>query len=168
MANFDKTFTNHDDWMTPTFAWADIKKYIPMNKEIWEPFYGDGTSGEILRGLGCKKVIHENIDFFENNKGEIVVSNPPFTLIPDILKRLVELDKPFILIMPSSKINTQYFRKLFSNNEDKIQIIIPKKRIQFIKMKDGKVLKSAKGQCNFDCFYYCWKMNLPNDIVWLK
>jgi len=166
MANFDKSFTSHDDWMTPASAWEDIKKYIPMDKTIWEPFYGDGTSGQILKDLGCKKVIHKNIDFFENDKGQIIISNPPFTLIPQILKRLVELDKPFIMIMPSSKINTQYFRKLF-NNENKIQIIIPKKRIQFIKMKDGKILKDSKSQCNFDCFYYCWKMNLPSDIVWL-
>jgi hypothetical protein len=23
-------------------------------------------------------------------------------------------------------------------------------------------------QCNFDCFYYCYKMNLPRDIIWLE
>ncbi len=48
MANFDKSFTSHDDWMTPASAWEDIKKYIPMDKTIWEPFYGDGTSGQIF------------------------------------------------------------------------------------------------------------------------
>ena len=106
-----------------------------------------------------------DVDFFENDKGEIVVSNPPFSKIPDILKRLKDLEKPFILIMPSSKINTQYFRKLFVNDE--IQIIIPKKRIHFDKKVDGKTPKSFKTCCNFDCFYYCWKMNLEKDIVWL-
>jgi hypothetical protein len=33
--------------------------------------------------------IHEDIDFFENDKGEVVISNPPFTLIPKILKRIL-------------------------------------------------------------------------------
>ena len=69
--------------------------------------------------------------------------------------------------MPCSKITTQYFRKLFSNNDDKIQIIIPKKRIHFLKLVDGKRVEGLGDRCNFDCFYYCWKMNLPNDIVWL-
>ena len=113
-------------------------------------------------------MIHENIDFFENNKGEIVVSNPPFTKIPAILERLKELDKPFILIMPSSKICTQYFRKLFCNTKDPVQTIIPRKRIQFEKIVNGEKVENQKQACNFDCYYYCWKWNLPSDIIWLK
>ena len=107
-------------------------------------------------------------DFFENNKGDIIVSNPPFTLVPRVLERLVELGKPFILIMPSPKICTQYMRKLFSKTEDPIQIMIPRKRIQFVKLVNGEVPEDYKSKCNFDCFYYCYKMNLPNDIVWLE
>jgi hypothetical protein len=167
MAGFQtKTFTRHDDYMSPKYAWENIKQYIPKDKVIWEAFYGDGSSGSDLKELGFN-VIHEEIDFFENNKGDIVVSNPPFTLIPNILKRLVEIDKPFILIMPSPKINTQYFRKLFSDAKDPIQIIIPRKRIQFKKMVDGKIPEDYKSCCNFDCFYYCWKIGLERDIIWL-
>ena len=168
MASFHtKTFMKHDDYMTPLSAWANIKNYIPKDKVIWEAFYGDGKSGTHLQTLGFN-VIHEEIDFFENDKGEIVVSNPPFTKVPQVLTRLKELNKPFILIMPSSKINTQYFRKLFSDTEDPIQIIIPRKRIHFEKLVDGKVPENWKNSCNFDCFYYCWKMNLERDIIWLN
>ena len=166
MAVFNtKTFTKHDDYMTPKSAWENIKQYIPK-VEIWEAFYGDGESGKYLTELGFN-TIHEDIDFFENDKGEIIVSNIPFSMSKEVLERLVELNKPFILIMPSSKINTQYFRKLFSNIDDPIQIIIPRKRIQFVKTVNGKVPENYKSCCNFDCFYYCWKMNLPRDIVWL-
>tara|TARA_R100000951_G_scaffold96659_1_gene85999 strand:- start:658 stop:1137 length:480 start_codon:yes stop_codon:yes gene_type:complete len=158
MATFtNKTFKDDDDYFTPKYVWEDIKDYIPKDKVIWEAFYGDGKSGSFLEELGFN-VIHEEIDFFENNLGEIIVSNPPFSKIKQILEKLKELQKPFILIMPSSKINTQYFRKNF---KDDIQIIIPKKRIAFIKNK-----KQTKS-CNFDCFYYCYKINLPKDIVWL-
>ena len=160
-----KTFLKHDDYMTPKHAWDDIKKFIPKDKIVWEAFYGDGVSGTHLKELGFD-TIHEPVDFFENDMGEVVVSNPPFSKIPAILKRLKELEKPFILIMPSSKINTQYFRKLFSNNE--IQIIIPKKRIHFEKKVDGETPKNWKNACNFDCFYYCYKINLPRDINWLN
>jgi hypothetical protein len=169
MASFEtKTFTKHDDYMTPKSAWENIAHLIPKNKVIWEPFYGDGKSGQYLRELEFKNVIHEDeLDFFENDRGEIIVSNPPFTKVPDVLKRLVELDKPFILIMPASKINTQYFRKLFADNIDKIQIVIPRKRIQFEKHINGVKVEGLKNACNFDCFYYCWKIGLPQDIIWL-
>lgn len=168
MAGFStKTFTKHDDYMTPFSAWDNIKQYIPKDKVIWEAFYLNGESGTHLNKLGFN-VIHEDIDFFENDKGDIIVSNPPFTRIPEVLARLKEINKPFILIMPSSKINTQYFRKLFCNTEDPIQIIIPIQRIQFEKLVEGKKVENQKQACNFDCFYYCWKIGLERDIEWLK
>ena len=167
MAGFKtETFIKHDDYMTPKYAWENIKKFIPKNKEIWEAFYGDGKSGCYLEELGFK-VIHKNIDFFKEKHGEIIVSNPPFQYSQKVLEKALEYNMPFILIMPSSKINTQYFRKIFATNKDKIQIIIPKKRIHFKKLIDGEMPVNWKNACNFDCFYYCWKMNLPQDINWL-
>ena len=156
----------HDDYMTPKSAWEDIKEYIPQNKKIWEAFYGDGNSGNYLKDLGFD-VIHEKENFFIHNKGDVVVSNPPFSLCKEILFRLKELEKPFILILPSSRINTQYVREFMKDNEHPLQIIIPKKRSQFTKLVDGKIPVGWKSQCNFDCFYYCWRMNLESDITWL-
>jgi len=165
MATFQtKTFLKHDDYMTPKYAWDNIKQYIPSDKLIWEAFYGDGKSGEYLKELGFN-VIHEPVDFFENNLGDIIVSNPPFSKAKDILQRLKQLDKPFIIILPCSKINTSYFRAWKDKN---IQIIIPKKRIHFEKLVEGERPDNWRNACNFDCFYYCYKMNLPKDIVWLE
>lgn len=165
MAGFHtKTFIKHDDYMTPKYAWENIQQYIPRDKIIWEAFYGDGKSGEYLQELGFN-VIHEAVDFFESNLGDVIVSNPPFSKIKEILKRLIILDKPFILILPSSKINTSYFREW---KDKHLQIIIPIKRIHFNKIIDKEKPKSNRNGCNFDTFYYCYKMNLPNDIVWLE
>ena len=157
-----KIFLKCDDYMTPKYVWENIINYIPKDKIIWEAFYGDGKSGAYLEELGFN-VIHKPIDFFENNLGDIIVSNPPFSKVKEILLRLKYIDKPFILIMPSSKINTNYFRDW----KDKLQIIIPRKRIHFEKLVNGKKPDNWKNACNFDCFYYCYKMNLPRDIVWL-
>tara|TARA_R110000868_G_scaffold10631_4_gene51554 strand:+ start:5403 stop:5894 length:492 start_codon:yes stop_codon:yes gene_type:complete len=162
MAGFHtKTFLKHDDYMTPLSAWDNIKDYIPKDKVIWEAFYGDGKSGEHLKQLGFN-VIHEEIDFFDNNKGDIIVSNPPFSKSKEIFIRLKEIDKPFILILPTSKISTSYLRENFKDTEDPLQIIIPRRRIQFIKNGD-----EAENKCNFDCFYYCYKIGLKKDILWL-
>ena len=85
-----KTFLKHDDYMTPKSAWVNIQHIIPKNKMIWEPFYGDGKSGQYLRELGFD-VIHEPIDFFENDLGEIIVSNPTFSLRQKVFTRLKEM-----------------------------------------------------------------------------
>lgn len=115
MASFHtKTFIKHDDYMTPKYAWEAIQQFIPKDKIIWEAFFGDGSSGKYLSELGFN-VIHDHSNFFENNKGDIIVSNPPFSLVKEIMPRLKELDKPFILLMPLSKINTQYMRDNFKN-----------------------------------------------------
>ena len=159
MAGFQtKTFLKHDDYMTPKSAWESILQYIPKDKLIWEAFYGDGTSGHFLRELGFN-VIHEPINFFEEDRGDIIVSKPPFTQCKEVMKRLKELDKPFIIIMPSRKLNTFYFRNNFK--ERGIQIIIPRKRINFI------INCIFEIESNFDCFYYCYKIGIKNDITWL-
>ena len=154
-----------NDFMTPDYVWDWIIDYIPKDKVIWEPFYGDGKSGEYLKSKGLN-VIHENIDFFENNKGEIVVSNPPFEKKKEIINRLVELDKPFILIMPVSTLCYNYAKVL----KDDLQIIIPKKRIKFKRYdkKTNTIYKDWEKHNNtFDCLFYCYKMKLDKDIIFL-
>ena len=166
MAGFhSKTFVKHDDYMTPKSAWENIQHLIPKDKVIWEAFYGDGKSGTYLKELGFN-VIHEPVDFFENNLGDIIVSNPPFSFSKQIIQHLAKLDKPFIIIMPSGKINTSYFRENFMNK--RLQIVIPRKRIHFTKMINGEKVKDQKNACNFDCFYYCYKMGFEKDIIWLE
>ena len=165
MAGFHtKTFIKHDDYMTPKYAWENISHLIPKDKVIWEAFYGNGKSGDYLKELGFN-VIHGLYDFFDNDLGDIIISNPPFSKSKEIIKRLKELDKPFIIILPISKINTSYVRENYKNN--RLQIIIPRKRIHFEKHIDGKIPNNWKNSCNFDCFYYCYKMYFENDIIWL-
>tara|TARA_R110002096_G_scaffold25101_6_gene78848 strand:- start:853 stop:1335 length:483 start_codon:yes stop_codon:yes gene_type:complete len=160
MAGFHtKTFLKHDDYMTPKYAWENIQQYIPKDKVIWEAFMGDGKSGEYLKELGYD-VIQDYDDFFKSNKGDVIVSNPPFSNKNKTINKLKELDKPFIILLPQPAINTTAIRELFKND---LQIIIPRKRIQFV--KNGNELNN---KCNFDCFYYCYKMNLPRDIIWLE
>ena len=162
MAKFDKKTFKYDHFMTPKIAWESIIQYIPKDKQIWEAFYGDGSSGRYLTELGLN-VIHEDLDFFNENLGDIIITNPPFSKKKKILYRLKELDKPFIIICPISMINTNYFRETFGN---KIQIIIPRKRIQYIKLEDGET--KCDGKCNFESAYYCYKMGLERDITFLQ
>jgi hypothetical protein len=48
MAGFHtKTFLKFDDYMTPKYAWENIKHLIPKDKVLWEAFMGD-----VLKGFG--------------------------------------------------------------------------------------------------------------------
>tara|TARA_B110000238_G_scaffold187958_1_gene218530 strand:+ start:215 stop:703 length:489 start_codon:yes stop_codon:yes gene_type:complete len=153
-----------DEYNTPKELWENIIDYLPgKDKVVWEAFYGNGKYGQILSDLGCT-VIQSNVDFFDDNKHiidktDMIVTNVPFSKKKEILIRLKEIDKPFILIMPAATMFTNYLKEAFDKNE--IQIIIPAKRMHF--EKNGVVLKRT----SFDCCYFCYKMDLKNDIVWL-
>ena len=81
--------------------------------------------------------------------------------LPRVFARLRELGKPFVVIMPCSTLTTRYFRDLFRD----IQVIVPRRRIQFRKLVDG--VEVPTGRCSFDCLYFCWRLGLPRDVVFL-
>ena len=154
-------FKNDDQYNTPKEAWEMIIPFIPKNVTIWEAFMMGNTSSksmDYLSELGCEVVGSPELDFFENNMGEVIVSNPPYSIKKRIFKRLAILDKPFILILPISTISKQFVKLL---KREFIQIIIPDKRIQFIKGEDP--LK----RCWFDTTFLCYKMNLKNNITFI-
>lgn len=151
-------FHNDDSYNTPKSAWEQIKQFIPKDKVIWECFYGDGKSGEYLREITGNEVIHENVDFFEISVGEILISNPPYSCKAKVFKRLQALDKPFIMLVPVSTITKKFYMDYFA---PKCEIIIPPKRIQFV--KNGEQTNRSW----FDCIYICYKMNLPKQINYL-
>ena len=80
------SFTNDkdsDNHITPFEIGENIKQYIPKDKQIWSPFYYDGKQKEYFKDMGFD-IIHEDEDFFQNNKGDIVIDNPPFSKTKEI------------------------------------------------------------------------------------
>ena len=146
-----------DDYITPLYAWEQIKQFIPVTNAlgaptvIWEPFYCDGSSGDNLRSLGFE-VIHTDEDFFKSNHGDVIVTNPPFSIKQAVLKRLKKLGKPFILLMPSYVLSSVYWRETVGVSVQFL-LLIPPRRIEFLTRGEG-VLKPV-GRPSFDCFYYC-------------
>jgi len=150
---------NSDNYMTNKIEWERIKEFIPKNKKIWSPFYGDGKQKEYFKEMGLD-IIHEDEDFFENNKGEIIIDNPPFSKKKEILSRLKEIDKPFILICPSMMLSYKYFHELY---KDQIQILVHYKRINFRHIDSEKKNYSPP----FASFYFCYKLNLKKDLIFI-
>ncbi len=154
-----RRFGKDNDWNTPSCVWEQIIDFIPREKKIWLPFYNDGYAGEYLTSKGFD-IIHENIDFFENNKGDVVIDNPPYKdknrvkVKEQIMKRLIELDKPFMLLMPSTTIQTQYFKNLHNEH---FQLLIPREKYNFEKFIGDKT------KCPFYTLWICYKMGFDKD-----
>jgi len=152
-----------NDWNTPEYVWDYLIDYeiIPRDKTIWLPFYNDGECGNYLRKKNFN-IIHKNEDFFQQDYGDIVIDNPPYMdkNIPNvklkIMERLIKLNKPFMLLFPSSTIQTKYFHKLVHKHEN-FQLIIPKEKYNFEKHKGDKT------KCLFYTLWVCWNMNFESD-----
>jgi len=156
---FTKDFIS-DNYSTDTRGWADIMDYIPDDKILWAPFYSNGEQKKIFQNLN-RDIIHEDMDFFGYTpQYDIIVDNPPYSKMKDISKKLKELDKPFILILPTKYFGIKYFMDKF---RDHIQIIIPSKRPTFTHLTDPKPGYTPPG----GTYYFCYKLNLPKDLNFL-
>lgn len=159
-----RNLQNNDEYYTPIKIWQDILHYLPRDKVYIDPFFGDGSNIENLKSLGLD-VVGADLDAFDaldNLDYDIILTNSPFSkhILTEFLYNLSALDKPFILILPITKIFSKYFRTAFRQYKD-IQIIIPHSRMSFIDST------SSKSNPSFVCCYVAYKIQLPSDIIFL-
>lgn len=102
-----KRTSETDEVYTPSYAVKPLLKYIKPNSIIWCPF--DDEKSEFVKTFlaGGHKVIYSHIkegkNFFSYEPDEeydVIISNPPFSIKDDVLKRLEELNKPYAMLLP--------------------------------------------------------------------
>ena len=149
-----------DNYTTDKNGWEIIKDFIPNDKKIWAPFYNDGKQKEYFEEMGFD-ILHEDKDFFSYiPEYDIIVDNAPFSKMKLICEKLKHLDKPFILIAYSKLLLMKWFQKMF---KDHLQVIIPFTRPTFTHLKNPK-----KGYTPpFGVMYYCYKMDLEKDLIFI-
>ena len=161
-----KTDKESDQVYTPSYAVKPIIKYIKPGSIVWCPFdTADSAYVEELNAAGFT-VIYSHIDngqnFFEYEPDEydVIISNPPFSIKDDILRRLDELDKPYAMLMPLPALQSQKRFKYLKGS----QALIFDKRINFFKNKETKeILKGV----SFASIYVC-KDFLEKDLIFEK
>ena len=153
-----------DEFYTLKETWESIKDYIPRDKVVWEAFSNLETEGVKYLSSICKEVITNTGDFFEcdDNEAECIITNPPFSIKRNVLKRLKIIDKPFICILPTLALQTKYIQDIF---DGELQIILPSKKIFYYKMINGE--KKIYDKLSFYCCFVCYKMNLPKDLIFI-
>lgn len=163
-------FNIHDDFFTRKKSWEQITPYLDKEKVIYEfcLLNSNEQSKTYLQELGYKVIGNKEIDFLKKNEEEdkcdILVSNIPFSneIKKKILKKLVELDKPFIIIMNSMNLFTKYFKEITEGKE--IYFIYPSTKLHYDKFKDGELVES-KNNTSFYSIYVCYKVIDKN--IWI-
>ena len=175
MSNFKDTstsFTIHDDYYTPKYAWAQIKHFIERKgfTTIYEAFMlnSNEQSKKYLQELGFNVVGDKTIDFLtdeiDKNSYDIVVSNPPFVRVIwskrktnlkyMCIKKLLDNDKPFIIILNSMNIMSKWFKELIDLSKKNIEFIYPTKKMYFDKYEKGGLnhIETKKGTSFLSCY----------------
>jgi hypothetical protein len=155
----------YDELYTPYEAVEMIIKFIPKNvKTIWEcTAIKNSKIVEILKNNGYNVItshIENEQDFFkyEPEAYDMIITNPPYSLKDKFLKRAFELDKPFMFLLPITTLEGVKRGDLFNNN--KIQLLIPNKRFNFIPNK--------KSGAWFQTTWFTHKLELENDLNFIS
>lgn len=139
---------NTDEWFTPIEAVESILQHLPWGSIVWCPFDKEESNFvKVLRENGyiveCSHIDNKDEDFFnyEPFEWDIIVSNPPYSIRNDILKRAFDFGKPFALLMNTNGLfDSQTRWDLFNNNDFSLFYI--KGRVNYMK-EYGKKEKSS-------------------------
>ena len=158
--------SKNDEFYTPSYAIAPIKKYLKNNSKIWCPF----DTEESLFVQELRKEGHEVLathiangeDFFKMEAPECdyIISNPPYSLKGKVFQRLFDLSIPFaMLVGVVGLFESQKRFEMFRDNN--FEIMYLNKRVAYFKdYKDKKPSLNPP----FSSVYLCSNV-LPKQIV---
>lgn len=161
-----------DNCSTPPYAVEPLLHYIPNNSLIYESASGEGYIINYL--INYFRIIYGdiliNINYFEREiiNYDVEITNPPFSLKYLWLADAYSRNKPFCLLLPVETIGSGTAQKLFDNYG--IQVIYMSPRVDFrmpnkkwVWLDDNGKIRHSSSQ--FPTAWFCWKMNLPKDIM---
>ena len=91
-------------------------------REVWEPACGDGAISRVLEAHGFtvwSSDLHDRgygrsgVDFLAMDVRHPVVTNPPFSLAEEFIRKAREADQPFAMLLKATYWNTTGRRALF-------------------------------------------------------
>ena len=152
----------NDDLYTPREAVYPVLKYLDKQKVYWEcTDFGDSNITKVLKENGFK-VISTNkkqLDFLNEIAKfnfDVIITNPPYSLKNEFLKKCYEYNKPFLLLLPLTALEGKERNKLYRKYG--IEVIVLDKRINFMKEKKNVWFNTSwfchgicKEKLNFEC-----------------
>lgn len=165
---------NKDHVATPRWVVEQIYQLLNIEQysNIWFPFNHYDSQFKLkadelkLKYKATHKFDDLGNDFFTTEpprECELMISNPPFSLQYEILKRSFELVengkiKSFALLLPLSTLETPKRSELYEKYKNKLSIIIFRKRIKFL----GK-----ESSFNTACCWMCYNIKGLDVLNWI-
>ena len=153
---------NFNEMFTPPEAMDYITSFLDKKMTYWECCYGEGHMAQELANRGFVVAGNSDIDCLINEpeSWDFLITNPPFNGNKKFIRRAIELKKPFALLLRLEHLGGVEAYNLLKDFDFKI--IIPKKRINFIKTND--LLLGKKSSSPFHSIWLTYKVNLPRQI----
>ena len=176
MIDYMKNVKN-DELYTPEYAVKPLLKYLSFmygdrridvksNKKpiIWEcTDYGSSNITKILKdnGYGVVTTHKKDFDFLKDIPEfnfDMIITNPPYSLKDEFIKKCYEYNKPFCLLLPLTSLEGIGRGKMFRQNG--IELLVFDRRCNFI-------YENAKKSNWFNTSWFCYKV-LPRQLIFEK
>lgn len=149
-------------YWTPDWAVENLLPVIPKDvKVIFECACGNKNISKVLEKHGYKVIstdITTGFDFLTDDMDkeyDMILTNPPFNLKTQFLKRCYELEKPFLLLCPITVLESNKRLKMYKENG--VTFFMPPKRVNFISSYE-----EHKGKKSSAPFFSVWVGLIPN------
>lgn len=148
-----------NDFQTPPEALMPLLPYLKKKWRIWECAEGKGNLTKELtkRGFDVFGSDKEK-DFlkWKPEKFDCIITNPPYSLKNEFVKRCYELRKPFALLLSLTALEGKKRQSLYKKYG--IKLILFDKRINF-------ETPSGKGSGSwFSTAWFTWGLDLPKEL----
>lgn len=147
----------NDELYTPEYAIKPLLKYLPKNKIIWEcTDFGSSNITKVLKESGFKVISTHKKDFdflkdIPDFEFDIIITNPPYSLKDEFLRKCYEYKKPFCLLLPITSLEGIERGKMFRKNN--IELLVLDRRCEFMNKS-----------CYFNTSWFCWNI-LPKQLI---
>lgn len=149
-----------DDIYTPAYAIRPLLKYIPKGITVWECCdFGKSEITRLLKEHGCNVISTDKEEnFFEyvpKEHFDMIITNPPYSLKDEFLKKCYEYKKPFALLLPLTSLEGIKRGKMYRENG--IELLVFDRRCNFI-------YDNAKKSNWFNTSWFCHNV-LPKQLI---
>ncbi len=119
----------YDEIDTPAEALEPLLPHLQEHWRWWEAAWGKGVLAKHMRSAGLSVVGGPTKDFFEWEPGwwDGILTNPPFSLKRQWLKRCYEIGKPWALLLPVTALGAGSLHKYLGGCE----LIFLPRRVDF-------------------------------------
>ena len=169
----DECYTTYNE----SFKLIDYlhKNEIIKDMKIWLPFDNEFSNiYKVLKSFGYETILSNlelNLDFytFTPDDFDIIISNPPFSNRTQLMKRLLDINKPFIILQGMQYFNNQFAVNYLVDNSENFKLLLPRTRMSFLiyKPKINKIVGNKYG-ASFYSFWLCYKTKIKNTFTPLR